>query len=504
MDFTVSLSSPSNQPVTVHYTTVGNGTATPGWSIGPGIDYLNHVGTLTFAPGQVTQTIPVTVVGNPAGRPDVNFTLALSNPTNATIARGVAVGTIVNGDGIVKFQVAANGSVYALQGDGKLLVDGRLKWINKADFAFDPQNRVILWDTAAAGGALGRSTLPFAGGVWEPMGRGVVKFQVAANGSVWALQGDGGLYVNGKLGWINKADFAFDPQNRVILRDTAAAGGALDRSTLPFAGGVWEPMGRGVVKFQVSPSGDVYALQFDGSLDVNGRQVWAYTRDFELTPDGRYLYWLGTAARDKVLQRFDHANPGAGWQNLERGVRSFVLYGGNYYTFNEDNRFYCNGVVLGNVVRSGNHAKVYFAAAGVPGGSSPIPSIEEFAAELGGELLAKYVTVQTAWEIAFKGDPAGQVDPSCVTPDEVVCKLSNGEDYYVHPDETFKQEPDYSKYQELWNDFVNTLAPDPTPDPSDNPSMNPGGGGGMNSDGYSHDGPGEGPSLGWGPRIGKA
>ena len=91
MTFTVSLSAPSSQPVTVGYTTVGNGTAVAG------IDYLSTGGTLTFAPGQTTQTIPVTVVGNPAVRPDVNFTLALSNPTFATIARGVAVGTIVDG-----------------------------------------------------------------------------------------------------------------------------------------------------------------------------------------------------------------------------------------------------------------------------------------------------------------------------------------------------------------------------------------------------------------------
>src|SRR5271166_6918679 len=91
MTFTVSLSAPSSQPVTVGYTTVGNGTALAG------VDYLSEGGTLTFAPGQTTQTIPVTVVGNPAVRPDVNFTLALSNPTFATIARGVAVGTIVDG-----------------------------------------------------------------------------------------------------------------------------------------------------------------------------------------------------------------------------------------------------------------------------------------------------------------------------------------------------------------------------------------------------------------------
>ena len=91
MTFTVSLSAPSSQYVTVGYTTVGNGTAVAG------VDYLSTGGTLTFTPGQTTQKIPVTVLGNPAVRPDVNFTVALSNPTFATIAQGVAVGTIVDG-----------------------------------------------------------------------------------------------------------------------------------------------------------------------------------------------------------------------------------------------------------------------------------------------------------------------------------------------------------------------------------------------------------------------
>ena len=49
--FTVSLSAPSTQPVTVTYAT-GDGTATQGQ------DYLATTGTLTFAPGQTQQPSP--------------------------------------------------------------------------------------------------------------------------------------------------------------------------------------------------------------------------------------------------------------------------------------------------------------------------------------------------------------------------------------------------------------------------------------------------------------
>ena len=85
--FTVTLSSASTQPVTVAYATA-NGTATAG------IDYTATSGTLTFAPGQTSQTIGVGVIGNPAPAPDVTFTLTLSNPSGATLTQASATGTI--------------------------------------------------------------------------------------------------------------------------------------------------------------------------------------------------------------------------------------------------------------------------------------------------------------------------------------------------------------------------------------------------------------------------
>jgi len=89
--FTVTLSSASGQTVTVQYATA-DGTATA-----PG-DYTAGSGTLTFAPGVTTQTLAVPIVTDAAIEPNETFTVALSNPTNATIADGSGTGTIVDDD----------------------------------------------------------------------------------------------------------------------------------------------------------------------------------------------------------------------------------------------------------------------------------------------------------------------------------------------------------------------------------------------------------------------
>ncbi|TDO15140.1 aryl-phospho-beta-D-glucosidase BglC (GH1 family) [Mycobacterium sp. BK086] len=89
--FTVTLSSASTTPVTVGYSTA-NGTATAG------ADYTSTTGTLTFNPGVTSQTVTVKVTGDTAVEAGETFTVALSNPSGATISRGTATGTITNDD----------------------------------------------------------------------------------------------------------------------------------------------------------------------------------------------------------------------------------------------------------------------------------------------------------------------------------------------------------------------------------------------------------------------
>lgn len=89
--FNVILSPASSQTVTVNYATANN-TATAG------TDYIAAADTLTFAPGQLSQPISVTINGDTSLESDEIFNINLSSPVNATINDNQAVGTITNDD----------------------------------------------------------------------------------------------------------------------------------------------------------------------------------------------------------------------------------------------------------------------------------------------------------------------------------------------------------------------------------------------------------------------
>ncbi len=90
--FTVSLSRPVSDSVAVAYATA-DGSAT---GAGSQADYAPSSGTLTFAPGEKTKTVTVSVNGDRRPEPDENFDLYLSNPSGATLAQSRGTGTIVN------------------------------------------------------------------------------------------------------------------------------------------------------------------------------------------------------------------------------------------------------------------------------------------------------------------------------------------------------------------------------------------------------------------------
>jgi Calx-beta domain/Bacterial Ig-like domain (group 1) len=89
--FTVSLDSASATPVTVDFATADGTATTPS-------DYASASGTLTFAPGETTKTVSVSVNGDLLVEPDESFLVNLLNAVGATIADGQGDGTIVNDD----------------------------------------------------------------------------------------------------------------------------------------------------------------------------------------------------------------------------------------------------------------------------------------------------------------------------------------------------------------------------------------------------------------------
>jgi hypothetical protein len=91
--FAVTLSRSSTLPVTVSYATAdGRATSSPIWLWGA--DYLSASGSLTFATGETRKTITFMVQGDRFIEGDEVFYINLSNPINAVVADGQAVGTI--------------------------------------------------------------------------------------------------------------------------------------------------------------------------------------------------------------------------------------------------------------------------------------------------------------------------------------------------------------------------------------------------------------------------
>src|SRR5262249_34698614 len=91
--FTVTLSAAYDQPVTMSYRTA-DGTATTGDG-----DYVGMTGTLTFAPGETSKTITITVNGDSKKEADEYFYLDLfGSSSNSLFTKNRGTGTILNDD----------------------------------------------------------------------------------------------------------------------------------------------------------------------------------------------------------------------------------------------------------------------------------------------------------------------------------------------------------------------------------------------------------------------
>ena len=95
LTFTVSLSAASGKQVTVNYADAGTGTATSG------VDYAAlSAGRLTFAAGETSKSVTVSVRGDTLDEPDETVVVQLSGATNAAVSSsaGSGTGTITDDD----------------------------------------------------------------------------------------------------------------------------------------------------------------------------------------------------------------------------------------------------------------------------------------------------------------------------------------------------------------------------------------------------------------------
>ena len=106
LDFTVTLAPASPAAVTVDYATA-DGSATAGE------DYTAASGTMTFAPGETSKTVAVSVLDDAIDEGEETFTLTLSDPSGAELADAEAVGTITNSDPLQKMWLSRFGRTVA-------------------------------------------------------------------------------------------------------------------------------------------------------------------------------------------------------------------------------------------------------------------------------------------------------------------------------------------------------------------------------------------------------
>ncbi len=96
----VSLSHPSMQTVTAQWNTIFIAGASDVQAT-PNADYTPATGTVTFAPGQTSQTVPIQVHSGTLTAPYKIIVVSFHNPTNATMGGywGLAFGFILNNTG---------------------------------------------------------------------------------------------------------------------------------------------------------------------------------------------------------------------------------------------------------------------------------------------------------------------------------------------------------------------------------------------------------------------
>ena len=105
MTFTVSLDAASSRSVTVDYAVAASSTATTN------TDFTGGSGTLTFAAGDTSKTITVSVTGDELDEEDETVVIQLSNAGNASIGTATATGTITDDDASPALSIAAPAAV---------------------------------------------------------------------------------------------------------------------------------------------------------------------------------------------------------------------------------------------------------------------------------------------------------------------------------------------------------------------------------------------------------
>gem|GEM_PF-1526292 len=144
-DFTITLSPPTTESVTVDFVTRSE-TATS-----EGADFVPQFTKVVFEPEATRKTVSVQVIGDVVNEPDEHFSVLLTSPAQATIApgQGVARGTIRNDDALPIVSIA---DVTVTEG-----IDGPVSVVVAVALSIASGQTVTL-DVATMGGTAGPGT----------------------------------------------------------------------------------------------------------------------------------------------------------------------------------------------------------------------------------------------------------------------------------------------------------------------------------------------------------
>jgi len=137
-NFEITLSAPSQKTVTVTATTQ-SGTATGN------SDFAAGAVTFSLLPGQTSVTFIVPIMGDTVPEGTEDFSLNLSNPINATIAKAQGVATIIDDDSLLLLQ--QTNSTRAATFDSVWYTKEIFPIVNTQNFSADQRSRLIVFST---------------------------------------------------------------------------------------------------------------------------------------------------------------------------------------------------------------------------------------------------------------------------------------------------------------------------------------------------------------------